>query len=1231
MAPNPGKGLEVPVRGPSRDAEGFSVVGIGASAGGLEACRQLLGALPPASGVAIIIVQHLDPTHENLMVDLLVGHTPMTVCQATEGMPVEPNHVYVIPPGAYLSTDGGALHLSQPKAGQGVRLPFDFFLGTLAAAFGRRAVAVVLSGTGTDGSVGLKEIKSAGGLVIAQDPDEAGFNGMPRSAIATGAVDQVLPVARIGKALIARDRRTTLGRHPDKPAPSDEVPTWLTTIIDLLRRNTAHDFTLYKPGTLRRRIEQRMAVAGVAVDDMDRYIDMLRSDAGELDLLGKTLLINVTRFFREPHVFSRLAETIIPGLVRDHEPGDPLRIWIAGCSTGEEAYSLAMLFHEEIAKEKRSIKLRIFASDIDPDAVAAAREGLYPDTIAADVSPARLARFFTREGRSYRVSPELPATVVFAVQDMLADPPFSRLDMVSCRNVLIYLRPEAQEKVISLFHFALRPGGILLLGNAETVAKPLGRFELLAKSEQVYRHIGRSRPGDLRLWMGGFETGRSSVRKDPAQAYPAQVSLADASRRLLLETYAPPAVLINRRNECLYYLGSTDRYLQVPAGHPNPDVLTMARPDVRSKLRSAIQLARQEGARVVIPGCSIATGADVRSFNIAAYPISGDDEALLLVCFVEEPGLPGRPSHPASAEDQSKIALLEREIEATRAELRDAIGDLERSNDLQKAVNDEALSVNEEYQSTNEELLTSKEELQSLNEELTSLNSQLQETLEQQRTTATDLQNVLDSTDVATLFLDGGLNIRFFTPATKLLFRVIPGDIGRPLADLNSLVDDHDLLPDARQVLATPVPIERAVRSEAGAWYIRRILPYRSKAGDVGGVVVTYVDVTERRQAEEQRLASQRMEAVGQLTGGVAHDFNNLLTVIIINLEQLDEEKLTDEARERLLHPAMHAAHRGAELTRHLLSFGGRQSLLPVPTALDQLLPKLREMMTRTLGETVALDLVLAPDLGPCLVDPGQLEIAILNPALNARDAMPKGGRIAIEAKNVTIKGETTPEHAGLPDGRYVSIAVSDEGTGMTDDVRNRAFEPFFTTKEVGKGSGLGLSMVFGFAKQSGGDIVIAGVPAGGTIVTILLPRADAPGPPDFASPTPPTGGSFQGTVLIVEDQAAVREVAEKLFGAMGFRVRAAASGKEAMGILQSQEEIRLLFTDVILGGGMDGPEVATAALRLRPGIKVLYTSGYTDSMPIRPNGLSTKVHLLNKPYRRADVVRAVKLALEEA
>jgi two-component system, chemotaxis family, CheB/CheR fusion protein len=501
-------------RGPPPHAADFPVVGIGASAGGLDACRKLLAALPANNGMAFILVQHLDPTHESMMVDLLASHTPMTVLQATDGVPVGREHLYIIPPGTYLSIVDGALHLSQPQAHHGARLPFDFLLRSMATACGTRAICVVLSGTGADGSLGLGSVKEKGGLVIAQDPDEAGYGGMPRAAIMTGSVDFVLPVAKIPE-ILAKHLPATQGA-PEGLSAQATAEARLPEIIDLLRTRTAHDFTLYKPGTLLRRIERRMIMASVDVSDVDRYIQILHSDQDELALLVKDLLINVTNFFRDPKVFDLLAQKIIPDLVRSHAPDKPIRIWIAGCSTGEETYSLAMLFLEEISAAKLDIKLQVFASDVDPDSIASAREGLYPDKIEAEVSLARLGRFFSKEEHYYRVSPGLRAAVVFTVQDVLADPPFSRIDFVSCRNLLIYLRPEAQAKVLALFHFALREGGILLLGTSETAGTEEDRFEIVSKPERIYRHIGHGRTGEFGFLRGTGEGVRAPIR--PGQA-----------------------------------------------------------------------------------------------------------------------------------------------------------------------------------------------------------------------------------------------------------------------------------------------------------------------------------------------------------------------------------------------------------------------------------------------------------------------------------------------------------------------------------------------------------------------------------------------------------------------------------------------------------------------------------------------------------------------------------------
>jgi two-component system CheB/CheR fusion protein len=543
--------------GPPEDHAVFPIVAIGASAGGLEASKKFISALPADTGMAFILVQHLDPTHASMMVELLAQHAAIVVSQASEGVIVEPDHFYVIPPGSYIAFEGGALHMTQPEAGASVRLPFDVLLQSLAKARRASAIGIILSGTGTDGSLGLKALKEKGGRVIAQDPKEAGYGDMPRNAIKTGAVDLVLPAAQIPRALL-KFKLAPLPM-PEKPATaaSDASEDGLPEILALLQTKTAHEFKFYKPGTMQRRIERRMSMA--AIKTMGGYLARLRADKNELDLLDKDLLINVTSFFRDPKAFAFLAEKVIPGLVRDKSAEHPIRIWVAGCSTGEEAYSLAMLFREEIAKSKRDIKLQMFASDIDADAVTFARAGFYPEAVKADIPPERLARFFAHEDLGYRVLPELSSSIVFTTHDVLTDPPFSRLDMVSCRNLLIYLGREAQVKAISLFHFALGDGGILFLGISESAGAIQGRFEIVSKSERVYRHIGRARPGELGFLMKNMESPRSPPQAGQSPAPTRLSDVAEYSRRLLIDNFAPAAVLITRDGEVLYSLGPPDR------------------------------------------------------------------------------------------------------------------------------------------------------------------------------------------------------------------------------------------------------------------------------------------------------------------------------------------------------------------------------------------------------------------------------------------------------------------------------------------------------------------------------------------------------------------------------------------------------------------------------------------------------------------------------------------------
>jgi two-component system, chemotaxis family, CheB/CheR fusion protein len=1191
-----------------------------------------LDALPAHNGMAFILVQHLDPTHESMMVDLLAGHTSMIVRQATDGMLIERDHFYVIPPGTYLSVGNRTLHLSQPQARHGARLPFDFLLHSLAEEFGARAVCVILSGTGADGSLGLQAVKEKCGLIVAQDPDEAGYDGMPRSAIMTGAVDLVLPVTKIPEALVKYDRRMALARTQNGLRPQNAAQDWWREIIDLLRAKTAHDFTLYKQGTLERRIERRVAMAAIEADDMDRYLNLLRSDSAELDLLAKDLLINVTSFFRDPKVFDLLAEKTVPDLVRGHPPDQPLRIWIAGCSTGEETYSLAMLFREQITAAKRNIKLQVFASDVDPDAVASAREGRYPETIAADVSPTRLARFFSKEDHGYRVLPELRAGVIFTVQNVLADPPFSRLDLVSCRNLLIYLRPEAQAKVISLFHFALREGGILLLGNSETIGNGDGRFEAIAKSERIYRHIGRSRPGEFGFSMS-TDGARVPARPGQGHAPSREAAFVDLCRRLVMETYAPAAVLINRKHECLYYLGPTDRYLRVAPGQPTLDLLAMARESLRTKLRSAIQQASRTNARVVVAGGRTSHDGNAVSFSIDVQPVLSEGEELLLICFVDEPKQEPQRGRSITPRDVPRVAELEHELEATRTELQGAIRNLEISNEDQKAINEEALSIQEEFQSANEELLTSKEELQSLNEELTALNSQLQETLERQRMMSNDLQNILYSTDVATLFLDTNLNIRFFTPATKLLFSVIPSDVGRPLADLNSLGADGALLTDARVVLETFAPIEREIEAQSGAWYVRRILPYRTQDNGVEGVVITFADITERRHTADALAVAKRQADLATLAksrflAAASHDLRQPLQTLAL-MRGILAKKIKDNKNEEALQLVVRLDETAAAMSGMLNSLldinqieAGTVRAEMVCFPINNLFDRLRDEFTY-LAQAQRLALRVVPCGLLIHSDPRLLEQMIRNLLSNALKYT-KRGKALLGCRR----------HEGM-----LSIEIWDTGVGIPDTELDAIFDEYHqldnAARERSRGLGLGLAIVQRLGDLLGHQVRVRSQPGKGSVFAIEVTRS-----PSGTAPQSELrwhdeddgiveGVHHPGVILVIEDDPDVREYLEHFLNDEGHRTLTAPDGPAALDlVVRGTIRPDLILADYNLSGRMNGLQVA-ARLRekLHREIPVIVLTGDISTATLRDIAAQDCVQL-NKPVKLKELTRVIQRLL---
>jgi two-component system CheB/CheR fusion protein len=1134
--------------------------------------------------MAFILVQHLDPTHDSMLVELLAGGTSMTVVQAADQMAVEPDHLYVIPPGSYLALKAGKLHLSAPLARHGARLPFDFFLKSLAESAGAHAVCVILSGSGADGALGCQAVKAVGGLVIAQDPAETAYDGMPRSAIGTGAVDKVLKVAEIGEALVRE-----VGRR-DGPEPS----AGLARVIEVLRQRTAHDFTLYKSGTLERRVARRMALAGLAQDQWDRYVAILETDAEERSLLTGDLLINVTRFFRDPKIFEILASTVVPELV-SAAADQPIRIWVAGCSTGEETYSIVMLFQEHIAAIGSHVRLQVFASDVDAQAVTAAREGLYPAAIAADVSPERLARFFVKEDRGLRISPDLRGSVVFAVQDVLADPPFSKLDFISCRNLLIYLRPDAQAKIISIFNFALRRQAFLLLGSAEAVAAADARFAVVSKPARLYRKIAHSAPSDARALLSEGESLRGRTGIAYGRALPRGIDMAELCRKLLLEHFAPAALLINAKLECLYSTGPTTPYLRVAPGYPSYNVLTMMQPALRARAKAAIAQAIASGGRITVHGGRLTRDGVSRSFDIDIRPAGEPADKLMLVCFVDVQPTTKRPT-AGTAADSLSLAMLEKELEETRSDLQDAIDSLETASQEQNAINEEALSVNEEYQSTNEELLTSKEELQSLNEELIALNSQLQETLERSRMTSDDLQNILYSTDVATLFLDAGFNIRFFTPAIRALFALQPVDIGRPLADFSTLTVDPGLLDEAAVVLRDHAPIEREIQSRAGIWFNRRILPYRTHDGAVAGLVITFTDVTERKRiAADLKAAQLESEqanlAKSRFLAAASHDLRQPLQTLTL-LSGLLSRTNPGEATRKLLATLDDTAGAMAAMLNTLLDINQLDSGLLVPALgtfpVNDILLKLgEEFSLQAQARGLALHVV------PCglhvKTDPALLEQMIRNLLGNALKYT-RTGRVLLGCRRR---------------GDRLLLQVADTGLGIPEAELANIFEEFHQlnnpARERSQGLGLGLSIVQRLSQLLDAPVRVRSILGKGSSFTIELPRAPAPTAAP-AAPAPPPPAANSGSILIIEDEETIRDLLAIYLSEEGFATSAVSDGAAALRLVSSSGfDPDVIIADYNLPGGQNGLEtVNRLRALLRRATPAIVLSGDISSRTLR-------------------------------
>ena len=892
-----------PAPAPPAGPHPFPVVGIGASAGGLSALKKFFAATPSRTGMAFVVVSHLDPTQKSLLVELLSKQTDLPIHEAADGVALEPDHVYVIPPNRYLALQQGKLHLTLPDEPRGLQLAIDFFLRSLAADQGERAIGIVLSGTGNHGTAGLKEIKLAGGVLLAQQPDTAEFDQMPRSAIASGVVDFVLPPEEMPRAIVEFVKRFYVA-HPAE-TPAEEERRLLEPVLTLLRGQTKADFRYYRKNMLLRRIYRRMGLR--RIDRLADYVQLLHDNAAETTALFKDMLIGVTSYFREPESYLALERQVIPELVERASDDRPVRVWVPGCATGEEAYSLAILLLEGFAAAKKTPSIQVFATDIDDDSLNVARQGIYPDSIAADLSSRRLQRFFTKtDEHHYQVNKPLRESVLLAAQNLIGDAPYSKLDLVSCRNLLIYLEAEMQQKVIPLFHFVLNERGFLVLGQSETVGRNGDLFEPVSKKWRIFRRLGGTRRELVDIPINFSSRPRGGALQPSPAARPA----ADANhlmQKLLLDDYAPAAVLVNRKFEILSQQGPLVNYLQFPSGEPTKALLALLRPGLRVKIRAAVARAIRERQTVVDETALVQRDGHYVACTITVRLVSGapEDEGLLLIALRDRVGqasglTAGLSGQMPDLQDEeiAVVRQLEDELRTTREELQGTIDELETSHAELRTSHEEVMSMNEELQSANEELETSKEELQSLNEELSTVNSQLQAKVSELERANSDMANLLASTDLAVVFLDAELRIVWFTPVATQLLSLRRTDIRRPLRDLAPKIADPALWTDCQRVLeghrteakevwsqadSRPLAAEQVgqasgltVRPHAHAsgqrpdlpspetglehrrCYLRQIYPYRTGEGHVEGIVITLLDITGRiaREAEARRLAT---------------------------------------------------------------------------------------------------------------------------------------------------------------------------------------------------------------------------------------------------------------------------------------------------------------------------------------------------------------------------------------